>query len=118
MNNGDVDLQRDGSKETNGYSAVKPFYIRLLRHGDTREAVPPQVPSKNKAKSPISKRHPRGEKNKRGKENRPGSSSPPGSNSSCRFTVKLGKGGSRCTPDGKKRRKSRLLEPVDLHTAL
>nr|GMD79116.1 condensin-2 complex subunit H2 [Ipomoea batatas] len=118
VNNGDVDLQRDGSRESNGYTAVNPFYIRRLRHEDTRNGVPLQVPSENKAKSPIPKKHPRGEKNKRGKENHPGCSSPPGSNSSCRFTVKLGKGGSRCTPDGKKRRKSRLLEPVNLHTAL
>ncbi|CAK9145601.1 unnamed protein product [Ilex paraguariensis] len=125
VNNGNVDLERAGSdSESKCYTAANPFYVRLLRHDKRREEVLVQL-SKKRAKSPMRKGYTEGERNKSGKENCPVvRSSPSGSTSpemssqlNCNFSVKLGKlGGARHTPEGKRRRRSRFVEPVDLHS--
>lgn len=117
VNNGDVDLEKGRTNEFTCYTAVNPFYVRLLRR-DNRAKMQLQSP-KERANSSISNRNIRKRKNK-GKENQaPFGSSPSAPNSSCRFALKFGKvSGTRCTPESKKRRKSRIVEPVELHTAL
>ncbi|VFQ61057.1 unnamed protein product [Cuscuta campestris] len=121
VNNGDVDLQKDRAEgESNGYTAANPFYVRLLRRGaNARKNINLQSPTKKKSKASALKRHPRGEKSKRGgKGNRPGSSSPPGSNNSThRFAFQVCNG-TRCTPEGKKRRKSQFSKPLELQTGV
>lgn len=90
VNNGEVDLERSQANgESFCYSAVNPFNVRLLGHKKDQEGRQFQM-SKKRVKSPIRKRGPR-----------------PGKNG----------GTSRCTPEGKKRRRSRLVEPADLHSA-
>ncbi|KAJ6769419.1 CONDENSIN-2 COMPLEX SUBUNIT H2 [Salix koriyanagi] len=89
VNNGEVDLE---SSQANGesfcHSAVNTFHVRLLGHKKDQEGRQFQM-SKERLKSPIRKRGRRLGKN----------------------------GGTRCTPGGKKRRRSGLVEPVDLHLA-
>jgi hypothetical protein len=90
VNNGEVDLERSQANgESFCYSAVNPFNVRLLGHKKDQEGRQFQM-SKKRVKSPIRKRGTR-----------------PGKNG----------GTSRCTPEGKKRRRSRLVEPADLHSA-
>ncbi|XP_052208571.1 condensin-2 complex subunit H2 [Diospyros lotus] len=115
VNNGNVNLERGHTgSEPVCYTAVNPFYVRLLSH-DKRPGGGHFQASKKRAKSPM-------RKDKSGKENKPAVSlSHPGSASTsmasqlnCKFSVKLGKVGNvRCTPEGKRRRRSRLVEPVD-----
>lgn len=115
VNNGDVDLVRSSPDITpTCHSDVNPFYVRLVRN-ETKRGVPLQS-SKKRAKSPLVKGHGK-IKSSKGKENRPAvNSSPQGSTSSCRFSLNLGKPSrARCTPEGKKRRKSRLVAPLDMH---
>ncbi|CAL5337900.1 unnamed protein product [Camellia sinensis] len=125
VNNGNVDLERgdvaDG--EVICYTAVNPFYVRLLSH-DKRQDVQLRS-SKKRAKSPTRKGFIKGDRDKSGREKHPAvnlsaSGSPSTSMSSqlnCKFSLKLGKVGNiRCTPEGKRRRRSRLVEPVDLHS--
>ncbi|KAL0434038.1 UNVERIFIED_CONTAM: Condensin-2 complex subunit H2 [Sesamum latifolium] len=104
VNNGDVDLVRSSPNITSTcHSDVNPFYVRLLSN-DRKKGVPLQSSRK---RGKISN----------GKENHPAAnSSPQGSSSSYRFSVTLGKQSrSRCTPEGKKRRKSRIVAPLDMH---
>ncbi|KAL0323448.1 UNVERIFIED_CONTAM: Condensin-2 complex subunit H2 [Sesamum angustifolium] len=104
VNNGDVDLVRSSPNITSTcHSDVNPFYVRLLNN-DRKKGVPVQSSRKRGKRS-------------NGKENRPApNSSPQGSSSSYRFSVTLGKQSrSRCTPEGKKRRKSRIVAPLDMH---
>lgn len=111
-------MERGGIRESTCYTAANPFYVRLLRNDNGREKM--QIRSSRKrAKSPIPNQGFRKEKNK-GKEVQAAfSSSPSEPNSGYRFALKLGKvNGTRCTPEGKKRRKSRLVVPPDIHTAL
>lgn len=126
VNNGDVDLDRGDSRaESVCYTAENPFFIRLLRQGKRQEMQ--FRTSKKRIKSPLRKGH------RKDQENRP----PPGekpqlissssvltspgksSHSNGKFSVKIGKGNVlRCTPEGKRRRRSRLvIEPVDLQSA-
>lgn len=104
MNNGNVDIQRDGtSNDFQCYTAVNPFHVRLLSHDKKHEEVQLRS-SKKRAKSPTMKGCNKGERDK--------------SQLSPKFPLKLGKVGSiRCTPEGKRRRRSRLVEPVDMHSA-
>lgn len=125
MNNGDVDLDRSG---VNGgvicYTAVNPFYIRLLSHDKRQEETKFRL-SKKRVKSPLGKGCNKIYKDKFGRESSPtvNSSTQHGSTivssqTKSKFSAKLGKiGGVRCTPEGKRRRRSRLVEPVDLHSA-
>ncbi|XP_019229497.1 PREDICTED: condensin-2 complex subunit H2-like [Nicotiana attenuata] len=117
VNNGDVDLEKGRTNEFTCYTAVNPFYLRLLRR-DNRAKMQLQSP-KERANSSTSSRNIGKRKNK-GKENQaPLGLSPSAPSSACRFAVKFGNvSGTRCTPESKKRRKSRIVEPVELHTAL
>ncbi|XP_011010877.1 PREDICTED: condensin-2 complex subunit H2-like [Populus euphratica] len=89
VNNGEVDFDRSqANTESFCYTAINPFHVRLLGHKKEKEGRQFQL-SKKRVKSPIRKGGP-----------------------------KLGKNGNtRCTPEGKKRRRSRVVEPVDLHSA-
>ncbi|GFQ07324.1 condensin-2 complex subunit h2 [Phtheirospermum japonicum] len=115
VNNGDVDLVRDSHNVTpTCHSNANPFFVKLLKN-ERKKGILLQS-SRKRAKSPIVKAHGK-VKNGKGKENCPAvDSSPHGSNSSCRFSANLGKPSSRsrCTPEGKKRRKSRLVVPLDM----
>lgn len=104
VNNGSVDIQRDGtSNDLLCYTAVNPFYVRLLSHDKKHEELQLRS-SKKRAKSPTIKGCIKGERDK--------------THLSSKFPLKLGKVGSiRCTPEGKRRRRSRLVEPVDLHSS-
>ncbi|KAK4374476.1 hypothetical protein RND71_005153 [Anisodus tanguticus] len=118
VNNGDVGLERGEVRDSTCYTAANPFSIRLLRHDNGREKMQFQS-SKKRAKSLIHNQYSRKDKNKGKAVQVAVGSSPSGPNSGCRFSVKLGKvNGTRCTPESKKRRKSRLVLPSDLHTAL
>ncbi|GFZ09057.1 hypothetical protein Acr_20g0008650 [Actinidia rufa] len=108
VNNGNVNLERgDTGSEPICYTAVSPFYVRLLSRDKGREEV--QLRSlKKRVKSPLRKVCTKGEKNKSRREKSPAVS----------LSLKLGKVGTlRCTPEGKRRRKSRLVDPVDLHSS-
>ncbi|KAK6146186.1 hypothetical protein DH2020_020055 [Rehmannia glutinosa] len=111
VNNGDVDLVQSSQNITpTCHSGANPFYVRLLKNERKKGIL--LRSSKKRAKSPIVK-----VKNGKGKENCPSpNSSPQGSNSGFRFSINLGKPSrSRCTPEGKKRRKSRIVAPLDMH---
>lgn len=110
MNNGDVDLVK--SSTATCHTDENPFHLRLLKN-ERKKGILLQS-SKKRAKSPLIKGHAK-VKNK-GKENyvEP-NSSPQGNSSSCRLLVGLGKSSrARCTPEGKKRRKSRIVAPLDM----
>ncbi|XP_031277198.1 condensin-2 complex subunit H2 [Pistacia vera] len=124
VNNGDVALDRSGiDGESICYTAVNPFHVRLLSHEKRQEATQFQL-SKKRAKSPT-RRFTKGDKGKSVREKSPVvnpsteyGSSGLSSRPNCKFSMKLRKlGGARCTPEGKKRRRSRLIEPVDLHSS-
>ncbi|PKI48571.1 hypothetical protein CRG98_031036 [Punica granatum] len=121
VNNGDVDLDKGKTGASSVcFTAVNPFYVRLCSNTRPGEA---QVQSgKKRVTSPIRRVH------KKAQINGPIEEEPAASlRSKCRprelpsqpkFTLKVGKGGGvRCTPEGKKRRKSRFVEPVNLHSA-
>ncbi|XP_057957889.1 condensin-2 complex subunit H2 [Malania oleifera] len=124
VNNGSVALDKSGANgESICFTAVNPFYVQLLSHDKKRGEIR-LPPSKKRAKSPIGKGYIKGDsKSGRGKFLAVGSSSgfvtAMSSQPNCKFSLKLGKAGSvmRCTPEGKRRRRSRLVEPVDLHSA-
>lgn len=108
MNNGDVELGRiDSGCEPICYTAENPFHVHLLRDKKhSSDELKPEL-SKKSANSP--KRRTKGAA--AGKENcQVGNVSSPITSSSCRFSIKLGKPSiTRCTPEGKKRRKSRFI---------
>ncbi|XP_030975722.1 condensin-2 complex subunit H2 isoform X1 [Quercus lobata] len=126
VNNGDVDLDRSGvDGKSICYTAVNPFHVRLLSHDKKQEEKQFRF-SKKRAKSPIGKECAKSNRNKPGKDKSPANDSSSkeykstegSSQPNCKFSVKLGKiSGVRCTPEGKRRRRSRLIEPVDLHSA-
>lgn len=114
MNNGDIDLVRSSTDISPVcHTNVAPFYVRLLTN--VKKGAPLQA-SKKRAKSPLVRGYAKPKSNK-GKENCPDmDSSPQGSDSSQRLSMNLGKGSrARCTPQGKKRRKSRLVAPLEMH---
>ncbi|KAG8369897.1 hypothetical protein BUALT_Bualt14G0061200 [Buddleja alternifolia] len=118
VNNGDIDLVRSSTNSTSTcHSDVNPFYIRLLKNERQSKGVTLQS-SKKRVKSPLVKGCAKAKTNK-GKENYPVlNSSPPESSSGFKFSVNAGKAsGARCTPEGKKRRKSRLVAPLNMHFA-
>ncbi|KAG2721396.1 hypothetical protein I3760_02G080500 [Carya illinoinensis] len=121
VNNGDVGLDRSGfDGQSICHTNVNPFHIRLLSHDKKREETQLRV-TKKRAKSPTGKECTKTKSNvdKSGKEKFPVvRSSSTGYRSNCKFSGKLGTIGSvRCTPEGKRRRRSRFTEPVDLHPA-
>ncbi|KAF5752186.1 hypothetical protein HS088_TW01G00093 [Tripterygium wilfordii] len=125
VNNGDVDLDRsrvDG--ESICHTAVNPFHIKLLKHNKGRKE-PRFHMSRKRVKSP-----PSGKGHKKANKYKPVTERSTASNSSLayglaaktqsngKFSVKLGTvDGLRCTPDGKRRRRSRFVEPVDINSA-
>ncbi|XVF62558.1 hypothetical protein PTKIN_Ptkin09bG0017800 [Pterospermum kingtungense] len=112
VNNGDVDLDRSRVHgESVCYSAVNPFHVHLLKHDKRRVENQLQKPKK-RGKSPTIKESRKADRSK---------SSPNklSSQRNCKYSAKLGKFVSvRCTPEGKRRRRSRIIEPVDLHSAM
>ncbi|CAI9118885.1 OLC1v1020512C1 [Oldenlandia corymbosa var. corymbosa] len=117
VNNGDVELEKSGSRgEHICYTSENTFYVNLLRNKQQSDGLMPRI-TKKRANSQKGRAK---DYNKQpaGKENIPVTIvSPSISTSSCRFSIKIGKPGvtSRCTPEGKKRRKSRFIlrdEPV------
>ncbi|KAK9288169.1 hypothetical protein L1049_016618 [Liquidambar formosana] len=126
VNNGDIDLDKGGADgESVCYTAVNPFYVRLLKH-DKKQEEPHFRSSKKRAKSPMRRGCIKSDREKSVREKSPavnplssGSTATMlSSQPNCKFSVKLGKiGGIRCTPEGKRRRRTRLVEPVDLHSA-
>ncbi|KAF4355639.1 hypothetical protein F8388_013056 [Cannabis sativa] len=114
VNNGDVELDRSG---VNGgsvcHTAANPFHVRLLRQDKKREETQFRL-SRKRVKSPkVKHRNGENENLRRKKSSVDTSKLQP----NCKFSVQDGKiNGLRCTPDRKKRR-SRLVEPVDLHSA-
>ncbi|XP_010548979.1 PREDICTED: condensin-2 complex subunit H2 [Tarenaya hassleriana] len=109
VNNGDVDLEKPGNGEPICYTAANPFHIRLLRNNNARDEKRAMHLSRKRAKSPI-------KKETDGSPHKPST----GLASSCarKVSVKLSKiNVSRCTPDGKKRRKARPASQSDLSSA-
>ncbi|KAK1591031.1 hypothetical protein Q3G72_001131 [Acer saccharum] len=120
VNNGDVDLDRKSGVDNEFvcYTAVNPFHVRLLNHQKKREKTQFRL-SKKRAKSPTRKVYTKGDRNKSSREKSP-TMSPFSENElsqpNGKFSVKLGKiSGVRCTPESKRRRRSRIVEPVNLH---
>ncbi|XP_049363815.1 condensin-2 complex subunit H2 isoform X2 [Solanum verrucosum] len=118
VNNGDVALERGDVCESTCYTAANPFSVQLLRHGNGREEMQFQS-SKKRVKSPMHNQNIRKEKNKGKAVHAAVDSSPSGPDSDSRVPLKLGKvNGTRCTPESKKRRKSRIALASDVPTAL
>lgn len=114
VNNGDVDLVKSSQASTSTCHTDKnPFHLRLLKN-ERKKGILLQS-SKKRAKSPVVKGHAK-VKNK-GKENCVApDSSPQGYSSSCGFSASIGKSRrARCTPEGKKRRKSHIVAPLDMN---
>lgn len=111
-------MERGEVGESTCYTAANPFSVQLLRHGNDREEMQFQS-TKKRAESPMHHQNNRKEKNKGKAVHAAVDSSPPGPDSDSRLPLKLGKvNGTRCTPDSKKRRKSRIALASDVPTAL
>ncbi|KAL8208324.1 hypothetical protein R6Q57_007736 [Mikania cordata] len=102
VNNGNVELLKGGSPgELVCYTAENPFLVRLLTNKKRAE-----VQFKSSNKRPNKTQLHRGKENQRL------------SNGSPSISLKLGKVvGVRCTPDSKRRRRSRLVDPDGLNSA-
>ncbi|KAJ6797588.1 condensin-2 complex subunit H2 [Iris pallida] len=114
VNNGTVDLQRaDSGSELVCYSAANPFYVKLL-HNERRKEMEVCSSSRKRLKSPKRNAH-----NSKANRSTSEATSPSKSlHQNGRLPVKIGKGTViRCTPEGKRRRKSRMREAVDLQPA-
>ncbi|XP_057539590.1 condensin-2 complex subunit H2 isoform X1 [Amaranthus tricolor] len=120
VNDRKVDLDRSGStSDSFCYTATNPFHVWLLTNAKGPKKMQFQL-SKKRRKSPIKK----SDKGHLKKAPSVGSPSSSGSKSratllqpNCKFSTKLEKNGLRCTPDGKRRRRSRLVDSVDLDSA-
>ncbi|XP_058077059.1 condensin-2 complex subunit H2 [Magnolia sinica] len=122
VNNGNIALdRRESGRESVCYTAANPFRVQLLDHEKRRGEMPFRS-SKKRVKSPSRKGCFKGQENKPPVEKlpvvsstSPGKSSPPNG----KLSVKIGKSSVvRCTPEGKRRRRPRLImEPVDLQSA-
>ncbi|XP_020095468.1 condensin-2 complex subunit H2 [Ananas comosus] len=113
VNDGNVDLQRDtSSNELVCHTSTNPFSVTLINR-DKREETESRW-ARKRLKSPLKKVSKRGKPcvvNDASHLNSPSQSG--------KFSVKLGKGNViRCTPEGKRRRRSaRFAEPFDLKFA-
>ncbi|GAB2266685.1 hypothetical protein Dimus_001679 [Dionaea muscipula] len=126
VNERKVDLDRGGVvSEPLCYTGVNPFYVRLISREKRCDKMPFGA-SKKRQKSPVNRGKNKGNREQlRGQSsivNSPSSGSkstqisPPSTNGE--FSGKLLKlGGHRCSPEGKRRRRSRHVQPVDLHSA-
>ncbi|KAF7824485.1 Condensin-2 complex subunit H2 [Senna tora] len=123
VNNGDVHLERSGDDDASVcYTGVNPFHVRLLNHGKNREDRHVRL-TKKRVKSPTKNAFIKGKKNKTARDKSPnvnsssGTTGLPPSSSNCKFSVKLGKASAiRCTPEGKRRRRSQFVDPINLHS--
>ncbi|KAL4272899.1 hypothetical protein GQ457_13G024510 [Hibiscus cannabinus] len=121
VNNGDVGLDRSKLHgESVCYTAVNPFHVQLLKHDKRR--VEFRMPKKG-VKLPSSKKRTKGDGNIYSPEkclpvnsDSDHGSGKLSSHKNCKASVKLG--GVRCSPESKRRRRSRLVKPVDLQSAL
>ncbi|XP_065863696.1 condensin-2 complex subunit H2 [Euphorbia lathyris] len=116
VNNGDVNLERrEETSNSTCFTATNPFYVHLLNREKRPNAMQFRF-SKKRVKSPRMKGFDKGS----------GETSPllnPHSQNgfkvlpsqpNCKVSPKLGKiSGGRCTPDRKRRRRSRFVEAVD-----
>ncbi|KHG03973.1 Condensin-2 complex subunit H2 [Gossypium arboreum] len=126
VNNGDVGLERSGLLgESVCYTAENPFHVQLLKQDKKSVETQLGMPKK-RGKSPSRKKPTKADRNISSPEKCQSinadsdyGSTKLSSQKNCKASVKLGKfSGVRCTPEGKRRRRSRLVEPVDLHSAL
>lgn len=108
VNNGDVILNKTGSQgDAICYSAAKPFHIRLVNL-EMRRLKTPFRKNKKRGKSPVIKESTKGNKSAGAKSPAIDSASEFRSTvPNCKVSAKLG------TPEGKRRRRSRLIQPVD-----
>ncbi|GAB2217771.1 hypothetical protein Droror1_Dr00000983 [Drosera rotundifolia] len=122
MSFGDVvDLDRgEAAGESSCFTGACPFYVWLVNQGKgPRDNVPFPV-SKKRHKSPVKGKgeHHRGQSsdvNLPSLGSQSTGSSPPVNG---KFQVKISKlGGLKCTPDGKRQRRSKCTEHVDLDFA-
>ncbi|KAK1256943.1 Condensin-2 complex subunit H2 [Acorus gramineus] len=114
VNNGDVGLDKGNiGKEPICYTSSRPFYVQLRSRDKKRENAKP-CPSKKRVNSPLKKDRSKdyvSENLPRPPPSllqciSPGKTSPTNS----KFSVKIGKTGvTRCTPESKRRRRSRLI---------
>ncbi|KAK1308765.1 Condensin-2 complex subunit H2 [Acorus calamus] len=114
VNNGDVGLDKGNiGKEPICYTSSRPFYVQLQSRDKKRENVKP-CPLKKRVNSPLKKDWSKdyvSENLPRPPPSllqciSPGKTSPTNS----KFSVKIGKTGvTRCTPESKRRRRSRLI---------
>ncbi|XP_043723008.1 condensin-2 complex subunit H2-like isoform X2 [Telopea speciosissima] len=125
VNNGDVDLDKGSTGgEHVCYTAVNPFYVRVLNH-DKRRDKEKLNSLKKRVRSPLREVHVNGDGEKAGEQHPKFSSSTSGvipsvksSRSNKKFSVKLEKVNRvRCSPEGKRRRRFQLIETVDLKSA-
>lgn len=126
VNNGDVGLERTGlCGESVCYTAENPFHVQILKQDKRSVETQLGIPKK-RGKSPSRKKPTKADRNISSPEKCQSinadsdyGSTKLSSQKNCKASVKLGKfSGVRCTPEGKRRRRSRLVEPVDLHSAL
>lgn len=122
VNNGNVDLVKNSNRnELTCYTGEDPFHVRLLNHHDKRPEKVIHRSSKKRAKSPVHRGFgkDKGDKSAGKKEKRQMSSSSSSSSLNPKLSIKVNKiGGSRCTPEGKKRKKTQVVvKPVELHFA-
>ncbi|CAL1397272.1 unnamed protein product [Linum trigynum] len=120
VNDGDIDLEKKAVADGNSfcYTSVNPFHVKLLKK-DGRQAHRNFKFSKKRVKSPLMKARNKEAVKKLPRDRSPTPKSPleNGSPTNSKFASKLQKNsGRRCTPEGKRRRKSRLVEPIDLHS--
>lgn len=121
MNNGDVELDRSGlDGESVCYTAVNPFHVRLQSH-DKRGKKAEFGLSRKRVKFPTRKARMEGDgiefETKKSSFAKSSSEVYKSMEPNGKFSVKVGNiGGIRCTPEGKKRRKSPFAEPADLHS--
>ncbi|KAE8677614.1 Condensin-2 complex subunit H2 [Hibiscus syriacus] len=121
VNNGDVDLDRSGlDGESVCYTNVNPFHVRLLKHDKRRVEL--RMPKK-RVKMPLSRKRRKGDRNTSSPEkcllansDSDYGSAKLSSQQNHKASAKLGS--VSCTPESKRRRRSRLVEPVDLQSAL
>ncbi|XP_047334214.1 condensin-2 complex subunit H2 [Impatiens glandulifera] len=112
VNNRNVDLEKNAGSVC--YEAANPFHVRLISHVK-KQVVLPSSKKKKRINSPIQKRASKDDNSKlSAKGKNPAVSSTP-SEANCNFAVNLEKpNGIRCTPDSKRRRKSRHVQPMDM----
>ncbi|KMS98964.1 hypothetical protein BVRB_3g067040 [Beta vulgaris subsp. vulgaris] len=125
VNDRKVDLERSTStSDSFCYTAVNPFHIRLLSHAKGPKKMQFQF-TKKRQKSPITRGCKKGEIDNLSRQPLVVGSPSSASKSrailaqpNCKFSAKLEKDGRLgSTPDRKRRRRSRLVEAVDLSSA-